>query len=309
MTTETKQAIIAAAHQYMKDKGLSQNAMCTGSKINAGYLTYMLKGDLSVNGTEISDKWYTQLAEYVGYRPENNFWVTRQTPQLVQVAAALESARIDPTAMMIIGETGSGKSLVVNKFVNNYPQFTYRITVADYYRITDIINQMCEIVGVGTHGVLVDRMFRLQGKLQEHRRNGYNPVMIVDEAENLKVPSIKLFKGLYDMISGHCSIVLIGTDDLINKMEKGCRKATPGMAQFRRRFKAGIRYLPSIDTMFTEILEPLKLPAGLVALLRKLCTNYGELRDYLEPALREAARLNMPLTEDLFRTIYNMPKQ
>lgn len=63
MTDQDKKEIIRAAIEYMNGKGLSQNAMCTGSKINVGYLSYMLKGHISINGTVIDDKWFNQLAD------------------------------------------------------------------------------------------------------------------------------------------------------------------------------------------------------------------------------------------------------
>jgi hypothetical protein len=39
-----------------------------------------------------------------------------------------------------------------------------------------------------------------------------------------------------------------------------------------------------------------------------MCTNYGELHDYLEPVLREADETEQPVTEALFRTYHNLPK-
>lgn len=41
-------------------------------------------------------------------------------------------------------------------------------------------------------------------------------------------------------------------------------------------------------------------------LLRGLCGNYGELHDFLEPALREAAEDGVPLTDQYFRVKYKI---
>lgn len=308
MTNEQKHNIVAAANEYMATKGLSQNALAQQSNINVGYLSYMLKGEFTIKNTEVNDKWFMQLADYVGFKITINYWPIRQTTQFMATAAALEDAKKHPRACIVIGDTGSGKTTMQNSFCNKYPLYTYRLIVADHFRMSDITGELCELIGVPKTGAPYDQLVRIRKKILEIKQSGHSPIIIVDEAENLKVASIKLFKAIYDRVGEYCSIVLFGTDDLIQKIERGVKKGTPGLPQFKRRFKAGIMYLPMIDRTFTMFLTPLNLEKGLVKLLQQLATNYGELHDYLEPALREADELGVPLTEDLFRLKYNMPK-
>jgi type II secretory pathway predicted ATPase ExeA len=145
--------------------------------------------------------------------------------------------------------------------------------------------------------------------MHDIKRSGGKPVIIIDEAENLKIPVIQLLKSIFDRVIDSCSIVLIGTPELIEKINKGCAKGISGMPQFLRRFKAGIRYLPVIDVSFDLMLDKYKLERGLLKLIRSLATNYGELRDYLEPVMREADLRNEKLTEDFFRMYHDIPKK
>jgi DNA transposition AAA+ family ATPase len=309
MTEQTKKEITTAAVEYMNGKGLSQNAMCTASKINVGYLSYMLKGQMSINGTEIADKWYSQLAEYIGFKVDKPYWETKSTPQFLAIIAALQDAKAYPKAYMLIAPTGYGKTFTIDKFVNQHPVYTYRVTVGGQYRLSNIINELCDLMGVDCNGMTIDKVIRMTKKLAEIRRSGGKPVIIIDEAENLKTPVIQLLKSIYDKMIPYASIVLIGTDQLIRNLNYWVSKGITGMPQFQRRFKAGIRYMPGLDATFDQFLSPLDLEKGLVKLLQSLCNNYGELHDFLEPVIREADHLEVKVSEDLFRRYHNMPKE
>jgi hypothetical protein len=87
------------------------------------------------------------------------------------------------------------------------------------------------------------------------------------------------------------------------------KKDKDGIPQLYRRIKFGIRTLPSIDRSFKQFLNGEISNAKVVTFLRQNCDNYGELHDVLVPALREADRTGQPLTENLIRTMLNLPTQ
>jgi hypothetical protein len=101
--------------------------------------------------------------------------------------------------------------------------------------------------------------------------------------------------------------VLIGTDQLLNKIERLRGKNEDGMPQLYRRFKAGKREIRSInkETMFAPFLEKIA-DENLRRMVTGLADNYGELNDYIEPALREAGHHGEPLTENFFRMLYKI---
>src|SRR6185437_1659264 len=188
---------------------------CQSSKINVGYLSYMLKGQFIINGTDIADKWFSQLAEFIGYRVEKPYWETKSTPQFLAIIAALQDAKAYPKAYMLIAPTGDGKTFATDKFVNQHPINTFRITVADHFKISNILDAICELAGSPTSGDTSEKERRLARRLAEIRRSGGQPIIIIDEAENLKVPVLKLLKSLYDRVIPFCSLVLIGTPQLL----------------------------------------------------------------------------------------------
>ena len=136
--------------------------------------------------------------------------------------------------------------------------------------------------------------------------DGRNPTLIFDESEYMKQPTLCNMKELYDHLIGKCGLVMIGTNQLIAKIEKLKNKNKDGMPQFYRRIKYNIRELRPIDTRFQQFLTGITDPK-LVRFLQQECQNYGELHDVLLPAMREAKRLGEPLTENLVRKILNLP--
>ena len=57
-------------------------------------------------------------------------------------------------------------------------------------------------------------------------------------------------------------------------------------------------------TPFMDLVEDIRLRKLLVG----LCDNYGELHDFLEPAILSAKKDGKPLTEEYFRTMYCIAK-
>jgi DNA transposition AAA+ family ATPase len=312
MQQTLKTQIVTAAKQYMELHKLSQNDLAKQAGINQGYLSLMLKEQFTtiVNNKEvpIGDKWFAQLAEYIKYNLVVPVWKTVGTPQFVRIIDALVLSKATGRAAMVVGSTGAGKSYAVDAFLNKNPNHSYRITVSSLYRLRDIITELGELLGIEyafSNKAKVDAVCK---KLIDIKRTGGNPILIIDEGENMKMPVLHMVKALYDVLKNHCSIVIIGTEELLTKLIKMKTKGKDGMPQLYRRFKAGCVSL-SDSQKFDAFYSQLGIDdKGLQKLLNSLCENYGELNDYLEPALKHAQQQGQPLTEELFRLMYNLPK-
>lgn len=318
MTQEQKLQIIHAANAYCTEHKISQSELSRKAKINPAYISNMLKGIFTVADTPIADRWFLQLAKEIGVSVTKQYWETIPTRQFLQQLNTLQDAKEHGKTAMVIGDTGLGKTKVTDIFCNKMPQHTYRITVSSLYKLVDIINELTQLVGVDVPTVntmqaksLKLRMDAIIKKLIEIKYQGGNPIIIFDEGENMEMSVLKMLKALYDALKDHCAIVIIGTPQLLNKLLNLRKRNRDAIPQLYRRFKAGLVELASLNKHldFKPFFEKYVSDKGLCNLLLHLCENYGELHDYLEPALREADKRNEPLTEDLFRIIYNMPKK
>jgi DNA transposition AAA+ family ATPase len=307
MDKQKKDEIALALRQYMEANNLSQEDAATRAGINVSYINAIHQGRHSVGKTMIKDRYYASIGEMTGTPLGNTYWEHVDTEQYECIIEELLDAKVRGFNKMIIGETGSGKTYSVDRFVRKYPAFTYRITVSSDHTLKNILNELGECMGIRYGGDNVYKIRQIAAKMRLYKTSGKKPVIIIDEGENLKLPQLRAVKSLYDALQGYCPVVLIGTDQLLNKIERLTRKNEDGMPQLYRRFKAGKREIRAInkETMFAPFLAGIE-DENLCQMLIHLADNYGELNDYVEPALREAAQHGQPLTENFFRMLYKI---
>ena len=311
MQEELKFQIVSGAKDYAAINKISNNDVAKKSGVNSGYISNMFRNQFTnqVDGKDvpIGDRWFYKLAEFAGLPVKKQYWATVPTVQFTGVISSLEAAKKSGRICVIICDTGNGKTYSVGKFVHLNPQHTYKITVSDAHKLKDILVELLDKLGIPTAYGNAGKLLAIAERLRQLKRSGHQPQIILDEAENLKLPVIKSLKALYDQCNGYASITLIGTQQLIDDLIKMKKRNRGGVPQFYRRIKASIRHIDNAYD-FAPFFEKFNVEKPLRKLLNELCENYGELHDYLEPALREADERDEPLTENLFRLIYNMPQ-
>lgn len=247
--------------------------------------------------------------------------IWKTIPNIVQfeeMISTLQTSKNEGKTAMIIGASGYSKSYSIDRFCQKNNNYTYRVTVSSLYKLPDIINELTEKVGVDYASLngrmaaysLKVRVDAIVQKIKEIYSGGGKPIIIFDEGENLEIAVLKMLKGLYDALKDYCSIVIIGTEQLLNKLLNLKKRNRDAIPQLYSRFKMGQKNLSPIVKHrdfkpFFDAYIPEQI--GLQRLLIEKCDNYRELRDALEPALRKAALKSQPLTENLFRLIHNMP--
>lgn len=241
-----------------------------------------------------------------------NGWQNFPTIQFKEVIAELVEAKEEQRALMIIADTGLGKSNAIKAFLAKNPEHTYVFTLGDSYNLPTLLNEVLQVFGMTMHNWRNAKhiaLRKISNALTDVYDAGHRPVIIMDEAENARIPVLKAIKELYDAIIGKCGLVLIGTSQLTHQLEKKAEgKSVP---QLRRRFKAGTRHITPFNKgrdmkAFFEFYIP--GDEDLKDLLIQLCDNYGELHDYLDSFLRHCSKKNMKPTEEAFRLYHKIPK-
>lgn len=301
MKEELRKEIVDAARRYIEDKQLSLNEHARRSDINPAYMSQMmnLKGD-------IADKWYYTLAKSVDFALDIIYWEHVHTPQYKALVAHLEESRSLGRNRIIIADTGSGKTYTIKRYLMTNPQDTYLITISTLHTIRNLVDDIMDSIGLEPCGIPVTRLRNIAHRLSMAQLEGRKPLLIIDEAENMKTSAFGVIKSLYDKLEGVCPIVLIGTAQIKHKIDNLLSLNKVGMPQFHRRFKAGMRYLPPIDRSFKLFLDTKVEDNRLKSYLRRICNNYGELHDYLELALKEADRQGQELTYGFFLDLHGI---
>ncbi len=316
MTNEVKIDISTAANAYIREKKLTAASFSPLCKVNESYLSRILNGVFTYIGTneavvDIPDKYFVMIAEAVGYSIKKEYWPHINTREFTELVTALKKAKDGQLMSQLIVDTGAGKTYAINQFRKVNPLHTYVITMHSLLKINDLFGDLIDQLKISSKGSTGYRRAQILIKLREIRRNGGNPIVIIDEGENMNSKMRGMIKGFYDGISGYASIVMVGTPDLWEHVTDAKSKGKEAGPQYARRFKAGTRFIKitqSTSVRFKPFFEALNLPKGLQKLLCDLCDNYGELHDYLVPALMEADSKGVALTESFFRLMYNIPE-
>ncbi|MGR3790288.1 hypothetical protein BWK63_12915 [Flavobacterium covae] len=307
MTTEQKNTIVNALEAYLSKYDISANVFVEKTGINESYITNMRNRSFKVGKTEIKEKWFIAVAKNIGFELEKNYWKRQFTNQTTAMLAVLEDAKFYGLTNVIIGETGCGKSYTAQWFADANPQYMFIIKVGSSDNLSDLIDKILEVTKIPISKTKSKNISSIVKYFKKLKFEGYKPMLIFDECEYMKQATLCMMKELYDDLLKECSIILIGTDELLDKLDKMRKRKKEGMRQFYRRLKFRVRVLPSIDTSFKLFLNEIE-DKDLKTFLQRNCENYGELHDALVPAMREADRTGEPLTEDFVRKVLNIPK-
>lgn len=315
MTTQDKKDLVKAALAYMQEKDLSQNKFSRIAGVNPSYMSNILNGVFSYTHSktgeerDIDDKWFLAIANAIGYSLKKEYWPLVQTEQFVDVVKELTEARESATTRTLIGETGSGKTYSVDRFIKAYPQGTFKITCNKNDTIHDLVRKIQAALNTKYEGSVSRRIDCISMELSRMADNGLSPVLIFDECEYLSLTGVLSIKTFYDYLNKICSISLTGSPEFIDKLEKWMRTGKEGVRQFYRRIKAGIRFLRPVDRTFSRFFEGKGVDRELREILIRNADNYGELADYLEPAIREADRQGVPLSLEFFQSMFYLSKK
>lgn len=312
MNDVTKQQISDAMHEYVDRTGLTQADIARGADVRSEYVCSIYGGNFVYGNknTVLADKYFNAIARYIGYKPDKSHWGLVKTSQLKTISVSLGDAQSKSIVKAIIGETGCGKTYSAKAYYESYKQnHVYLVKVSSLHELKDVIYDICMAIGVEPKKGKVTNLRLITAKMQELHDSGVRPLLIIDESENLKLPVLGLFKAIYDAIvdTRLCGLALIGTQEMLDKIDKMARKKKDGVAQFARRIKAGRVILKEIDkSNYKEFLDDKIEDRELKLLLTQLSDNYGELNNYLEPALIEADEAGQPLTVEFFRDMYGI---
>ena len=309
MTNELKYNIVQALEAYIKNNNLNQDDIVTHSGVNARYVIEMRKGNYSTKVKDkdvaISDKYFQRIADLIGFQTEKQYWVTKATPQLKEILAALQDAKDNGEVAVLIGETGCGKTFSLDLFKSKHRNEVFSIKVGSSDNLSDIVDKMLTELRLPaerkTKSAKLRQIARYMKSLSE---NGLDPAFAFDESEYMKQPALCSFKELFDYLNEWCSLVLVGTSQLTDNIDKLRKKNKAGIPQLYRRIKFRIRNLSPIDRRFQDFLNGVDKETA--KWLRDNCDNYGELHDVLVPVMREADRTGKTMNLEFLKIVLGL---
>lgn len=310
MNNEEKDQIISAVNVFMTENNLKPAEFARRAGVNESYFNYAYRGKYTYQNTEIKDSFFRKLASAAGLKASINAIKHINTSQYVEIISKIDEAHQNGYLNTIIGNTGCGKTYSVKRYVALHPLDAVVVTINSNDNSLSVLQEIADKMGITLPLHRSKRLRRLVKEIIKLTQEGRKPIIILDEAENTKLPGIKTYKALYDLLvePKYCGMVLVGTPELTDALNKAIARGVQGMQQFKRRIVAGLTTLPDVKKNdFNDFFEQNQITdVALQQLLKRQCDNYGVLHDYVERAIRIADEEDVPLTKELFCEIYNI---
>jgi DNA transposition AAA+ family ATPase len=235
-------------------------------------------------------------------------WQDLPTRQSKQIIKELMEAKEQQMVLLLISDTGLGKSNSIKIFMQKERNHVYKIVVGASYKLHNVVDELMEKMEI-EHALKPQQTYQklklIAEKLKVISEEGYLPMIIIDEAENLMPAVLRTLKELYDAVFEYTSIVLIGTDQILDNLLNRKHKNRVSVPQLWSRFEAGTRFITPLDKakdfkLFFDAYIPNE--KAVQDLLISKANNYRVFKNMLHPALAKAATMDKPL-EEVFRYV------
>ncbi|MBC8425337.1 AAA family ATPase [bacterium] len=136
---------------------------------------------------------------------------------------------------LVTGSSGVGKSITLRRFVKELDETRYRALLLSTLPSTPhgFLRSLSRELGLPMRQHTADLFDQVQGRLVElGKAEGAHPVLVLDDAEGLRVPVIDVLRRLTAANldeQDHFSVVLAGTDELLHTLQ------VPQLAPLRTR--------------------------------------------------------------------------
>jgi DNA transposition AAA+ family ATPase len=294
----TKHQIIEAIRVYMTDNKLSQDAFVEHvKKMNGGmtkgfsvaYLNDMLKDKLTTGNkqTPIDDKYFYRAAQAIRFTVRKSYRKHHENDNFYMCLNTYTDARESRMPFAIDGPTGEGKSYSAQHYLMLNPKNTYYVRCDGDLTAKSFFMELANALHMQVAGPIYDIRKNVIFKL----KNETDPLLIIDEAENLKDRAWESMKRIMDDLKGYCGIVFIGANDFEKQLQKKADKMKGCFPQVLRRIREG-----GINQMFSltvddaiDICKTYGITSKQhVKALFDRCRNIAQLTSMIEKVLREA---------------------
>jgi DNA transposition AAA+ family ATPase len=198
------------------------------------------------NWSTISTAMLRNIGKQIGMNTRDE-WQIVETRDFKTIASFIDDAKVYGNVHAICAATGSGKTFTAQHCARTM-QNVFHLECAEYWNKKQFLNELLAKLGKENAGrttgeameLIVTTILRLD-----------EPVIILDEADKLSDSVLYFFITLYNKLHNSCGIVLMATDHLAKRIERGRKLNRKGYAEIYSRISR--RYLPLKGSTSSEL--------------------------------------------------------
>ncbi|HML64674.1 MAG TPA: ATP-binding protein [Dysgonomonas sp.] len=211
MTPQEKQLIADALRLYCSRYPSQNKAANSLRDVSPATVSQMLNGKWEL----INDAMWRKVGSQVGFKEVGKKLV--KTSVYNELYTLLSDNQSDNGVSAIIGAAGGGKSTTSKQYISENKN-AFRVACSEYWNRKTFLLELLESMGCDPSGYTVHEMMR---EVCKQLKSLENPILILDEADKLNDQVLYFFITLYNMLEGHCSIILLATDYLKKRILRG----------------------------------------------------------------------------------------
>lgn len=231
MIKEEKQQIALLLKEYCEKMGSQNRAAHSLSGISTATVSKMLSGVWDT----ISDDLWRSVASQIGH--DWSQWKIVKTGAYRRMEFLMEQAKDESMVIAITGYAGCGKTEAIKNYAKSRKN-VYHLMCSEYWSRPTFISKLLKALGKDTGWSITDQM----DVIVETLNSASSPLIILDEADKLRDQVLYFFISLYNQLEGHCGIILVATEYLKNRIERGVRLKKKGYEEIYSRI--GRKFVP-----------------------------------------------------------------
>lgn len=189
----------------------SQNKAANSLKnVSGPTISQILNGKTDL----ISDKMWLNIAKQIGFKASS--WQNVETYNYKVIKAVLQDAKEMSRVHAIIGGAGWGKDTAAKDFAIE-ERNVYVVNCNEYFNKKYFLMELLSKMGLGVSGTIPE----LVQRVVRHINMTIQPQIIINEADKLKDEVLYFFITFYNLCEDKCSIVLMSTDQLEQRLIRG----------------------------------------------------------------------------------------
>ncbi|MFN4248948.1 MAG: ATP-binding protein [Flavipsychrobacter sp.] len=224
MQQERKKQIADALQKYCEQAGSQNRAANTLKNVSAATITQVLGS----NWDNISDGMWNRIAKQIGAYDDWTFCADTHTAR--RFGFYYNDAQHHATVHAIIEREGGGKSESAKRYCEENAN-GWRIKCAEYMNRKTFLATILQTMGKDASGSAFEMMEAILAYINELDE----PLLVFDEMDKLSDPVFRFFITFYNELEGKSGIVMLGTDHLRKRIEKGMRLNKMGYKEFFSR--------------------------------------------------------------------------
>lgn len=229
--------VISQLRQLIEVKK-SLNKTATALGVSSATLSKITSGKID----DISDDMWRSLSAKLGVSTTGKKkWQVAVTTTYKQLMFVLEQSQNESIACAVTGDAGCGKTTTATEYANTHAEVAL-LTCAEFWNRKKFMISLLTAFGVDSDGMSVGEMM---DAIVEKLKRTENPLIILDEADKLSDSILYFFITLYNQLEDCCGIVLMATDFLKKRIEKGVRCCKKGYKEIYSRIGRKFILLPT----------------------------------------------------------------